>query len=78
MSEDIETRGHDVIFVGSINAKVKTIRLPPEHGGDIVDVVSIHRHLSYVYYQLDNESPNLVIDTGIDFLWGNGVWKEEE
>ena len=65
------------IFVGPIDA-IKVIRLPPDFGGNIVDVIGIHRHLGYVYYQLDNESPNTIVDTGSEFRWGNKVWDEEE
>ena len=91
MSEDIEMRGlqpginhpgmgvqiDEDTFVGPIEA-IKVIRLPPEFGGNIVDVVKIHRSGSYVYYQIDNESPNTVVDTGSEFLWANKVWDEEE
>ena len=92
MSEDIEMRGlepglnhpglgavqiDEDTFVGPIEA-IKVIRLPPDFGGNIVDVVKIHRIESYVYYQLDNESPNTVVDTGSEFLWANKVWDEEE
>ena len=92
MSEDIEMRGlkpglnhpglgavqiDEDTFVGPIEA-IKVIRLPPEFGGNIVDVVKIHRSEGYVYYQLDNESPNTVVDTGSEFRWANKVWDEEE
>ena len=57
---------------------IKTVRLPAEHGGTIVNVLAYKERGGWIYYLLDNNSPNLSVDTGTEILWANlkGTWEE--
>ena len=58
---------------------IDTVKLPEEHGGIHVPVLAVEQRPdgSHIFY-LAHKSPNAVISNGIECLWVDTHWGEEE